>query len=174
MNRKNASIIDNFISCAVRALGLAHYVSTINKEDYKTAKGQYNVDARSGGPCNRTPRVFMEMISRVHHKGIVPISASALGLMYVISLEVGKCIKLLEKLQNDWHGITNGDMIPHQDDFQRTAQLFWSFVFGNGLVCCFFLWAAFPSSNGEWHYITGGVSLVFLACVGLRTLGKPH
>jgi uncharacterized protein YlxW (UPF0749 family) len=49
-------------------------------------------------------RVFQEMISRVHHKGIVPISASALGLTYVISLEMSKCITLLEKLQNerDW------------------------------------------------------------------------
>lgn len=49
-------------------------------------------------------RVFREMISRVHHKGIVPISASALGLMYVISLEISKCTISLQKLQDaqDW------------------------------------------------------------------------
>lgn len=49
-------------------------------------------------------RIFQEMISRVHHKGIVPISASALGLIYVISLEVEKCIVKLDELQKkrDW------------------------------------------------------------------------
>lgn len=49
-------------------------------------------------------KIFQEMISRVHHKGIVPISASALGLTYLISLEVGRCIIQLERLQKeqDW------------------------------------------------------------------------
>lgn len=49
-------------------------------------------------------KIFQEMISRVHHKGIVPISASALGLTYLISLEVEKCIMKLEELQKnqDW------------------------------------------------------------------------
>lgn len=49
-------------------------------------------------------KIFQEMISRIHHKGIVPISASALGLIFIISLEVGKCIVKLEELQKkqDW------------------------------------------------------------------------
>lgn len=49
-------------------------------------------------------RVFQEMISRVHHQGIVPVSASAVGLIYVISLEVSRCILSLKKLQEqqDW------------------------------------------------------------------------
>ncbi len=46
---------------------------------------------------------FREMISRVHHQGVVPISASA--------LEVSKCIIALLKLQDaqDWktHSVTS-------------------------------------------------------------------
>lgn len=55
---------------------------------------------------------FSEMISRVHHEGIVPTSASALGLTYVISLETAQYIIALQKLQDaqDWrtHSITSG------------------------------------------------------------------
>jgi hypothetical protein len=70
-----------------------------------------------------------------------------------------------------WHGITNGDLVPHQDDFQRTAQLFFAFVFGTGLVCCFLLWAAYPSD--EWRIIVPAISVVFLGCIGLRSF-KHH
>lgn len=71
-----------------------------------------------------------------------------------------------------WVGITNGDHIPHQDDFQRTAQLFWSFVLGTGVVIFFCLWAAFPSP--EWHIIVPSISLTFLGCIGLKSFNKSH
>ncbi|HMG90764.1 MAG TPA: hypothetical protein VK589_11915 [Chryseolinea sp.] len=68
-----------------------------------------------------------------------------------------------------WHGITNGDDVPHLDDFQRTSQLLWSYVFGSGIVICILLWIAFPE-NAEWKWITGSVGAIFLACIGLKTI----
>jgi len=69
-----------------------------------------------------------------------------------------------------WHGITNGDMIPTQDDFQRTAQLFFAIFFGVGLIIGFLLWMAFPVP--EWHIIIPTLSGIFIACVGLRYTTK--
>jgi uncharacterized protein YlxW (UPF0749 family) len=55
-------------------------------------------------------RAFREMISKVHHEGVVPISASALGLALLTSLEITKCIISLQRLQDaqDWrtHSVT--------------------------------------------------------------------
>ena len=69
-----------------------------------------------------------------------------------------------------WNGITDGDNVPHLDDFRKTAQLFWSSVFGSGLVCCFLLWAAFPENHLVWVWVTSGVGAIFLACIGLKTI----
>src|SRR6478609_11378135 len=69
-----------------------------------------------------------------------------------------------------WHGITNGDMVPSNDDFTRTSQLIFAYLFGFVFVCCLFLWIAFPIP--EWHYIVPTVAGVFLACIGLRAWGK--
>lgn len=69
-----------------------------------------------------------------------------------------------------WHGITDGDNVPSLDDFRKTSQLFWAFVFGSGLVICLLLWAAFPENTTAWMYVTGSVAMVFLACIGLRSI----
>jgi hypothetical protein len=92
-----------------------------------------------------------------------------ISVMVFITLAFIKALFMFPSFRKEiWIGITDGDKTPHQDDYQRTAQLFWSTFFGSGLVCSFLLWMAFPGP--EWRYITGGISLVFLACVGLRKI----
>jgi hypothetical protein len=71
-----------------------------------------------------------------------------------------------------WQGITNGDNTPHLDDFQRTSQLFWSYVLGICLIISFLLWMAFPGP--EWHIISPAIGVAFLTCIGLRSLNKHH
>lgn len=93
--------------------------------------------------------------------------------MIVVSLTIIKALFRFPAFRREiWTGITNGDKIPHQDDFQRTAQLFWSFILGTGVVTCFCLWPAFPMP--EWHYIVPAISGTFLICIGLKLINKKH
>lgn len=69
-----------------------------------------------------------------------------------------------------WKGITDGDDTPHQDDFRKTALLFWACVFGTLIVIFFLLWAAFPQY--DWKIPIIIMSAVFLGCLGLKSLSK--
>lgn len=67
-----------------------------------------------------------------------------------------------------WKGITDGDDTPHQDDFRKTAILFWSFVLGTLVVIFFLLWAAFPQY--DWKFPVIILCTTFLGCLGLKSL----
>jgi hypothetical protein len=91
-------------------------------------------------------------------------------MMYITLVFIRAIFKFPTLREKLWHGITNGDMVPDHDDFQRTAQLFFSYLLGFLLITCFLLWISFPIS--EWHIIVPSVSAVFIACVGLKYKNK--
>lgn len=53
-------------------------------------------------------KIFGEMMAKIHHSGIVPISATAWGLRNVISMVVEICLISLQKYQKnkDWRTFT--------------------------------------------------------------------
>jgi len=106
----------------------------------------------------------------------IDLTSVALMLL-VIFITIGMvfCIVFIQALfrfpsfrQKLWHGITDGDLQPSQEDFRKTAQLFFAFVFGFILICCILLWIAFPMK--EWRAIILAVTGIFLGCIGLRAL----